>query len=287
MRRGIGRLRVLWMWLFLAHVLFGARLLGFVWWLDLAVLALLVVLSAVGPRPTTGPPEHVGSPINGRWVAVNSPADQVPSHGVHAYGQTYAIDVAHPNPPGAPTTLGWSLRARPPASFSCFGEPVYAVRCGTVVNRRTWARDHLSRTSWPWVLYLMFVESLVRGLGGAGFLLGNHVVLDHGEGLYSAYAHLRRRSVLVGVGDRVRDGQVLGACGNSGNTSEPHLHFQLMDRANLNCAAGVPFRWDGIEVLAGVIDRTRVAKEVRRDVEHGLPAAGQVFEARVAAAVCR
>ena len=61
-----------------------------------------------------------------------------------------------------------------------------------------------------------------------------------GAGQYAAYAHLRRGSVLVRPGDRVYRGQIIAECGNSGNTSEPHLHFQLMDRRRPALAAGVP-----------------------------------------------
>jgi murein DD-endopeptidase MepM/ murein hydrolase activator NlpD len=59
--------------------------------------------------------------------------------------------------------------------------------------------------------------------------------------VYSAYAHLRRRSLRVAVGDRVRASQQLGEVGNSGNSSEPHLHFQLMDHPKPMYAAGLPF----------------------------------------------
>ena len=62
---------------------------------------------------------------------------------------------------------------------------------------------------------------------------GNHVVLDLGHGEYALIAHLRHGSVAVKVGDRVRTGQLLGRCGNSGNTSEPHVHFHVQDGPTL------------------------------------------------------
>ncbi|WAS90819.1 peptidoglycan DD-metalloendopeptidase family protein [Nannocystis punicea] len=58
---------------------------------------------------------------------------------------------------------------------------------------------------------------------------GNMVVLRHEGEVYSVYAHLVPGSIKVKPGARVRRGQVLGACGNSGNSSEPHLHVQLQD----------------------------------------------------------
>ena len=62
---------------------------------------------------------------------------------------------------------------------------------------------------------------------------GNHVVLDLGNGEYALLAHLQRGSVRVEAGDRVRAGDVLGLTGNSGNSSEPHLHFHVQDRPGL------------------------------------------------------
>ena len=69
---------------------------------------------------------------------------------------------------------------------------------------------------------------------------GNHVVLDLGHGEYAFLAHLKRGSVTVKVGDEVSQGQELGRCGNSGNTSEPHLHFHLQTTPVLHQGEGLP-----------------------------------------------
>ena len=68
---------------------------------------------------------------------------------------------------------------------------------------------------------------------------------------------------VVGVGDRVSAGQQVAEVGNTGNTSEPHLHFQLMDAPHVTGAAGLPWRWRGVTELDEV-DATRVTGE-RRD----------------------
>lgn len=73
---------------------------------------------------------------------------------------------------------------------------------------------------------------------------GNHVVIDMGQGRYALYAHLAPNSAAVRVGDTVRQGQRLGALGNSGNSDGPHLHFQVMDRPSPLDAAGLPFVFD-------------------------------------------
>lgn len=69
---------------------------------------------------------------------------------------------------------------------------------------------------------------------------GNHVVLDLGNGEFAFLAHLRENSVAVKPGDRVDDGQAVGRCGNSGNTSEPHLHFHLQTSPVLGEGEGLP-----------------------------------------------
>ena len=56
---------------------------------------------------------------------------------------------------------------------------------------------------------------------------GNIVILDIGDGIYAVYAHIKKNSIQVNVGDRVKKGEVLAKLGNTGNSGGPHLHFQL------------------------------------------------------------
>ena len=71
-------------------------------------------------------------------------------------------------------------------------------------------------------------------------LSGNRVVIDHTNGEWSVICHLKQNSIKVKVGDKVKQGDLLGLCGNSGNTSEPHIHYQLQDGSDINKATGVP-----------------------------------------------
>lgn len=77
-------------------------------------------------------------------------------------------------------------------------------------------------------------------------MVGNHVTIRSDDGVYATVAHLRRGSLTVKVGDRVSAGSIIGQCGNSGNTSEPHVHAQLMDRVSLWIAQGLPMAFADI-----------------------------------------
>ncbi|MEV7115950.1 M23 family metallopeptidase [Streptomyces anulatus] len=225
------------------------------------VLALMVATTslqarAAAPQGERRPPVEVDPPVTGRWTALNSPADKVPSHGTHGYGQTYAIDIVadletgEGEPPARPAFRWFWPFFRRNRAFPAFGAPLLAVADATVVRASDGQRDHLSRNSLPALAYLMLIEGNVRSILGVHRVIGNHVILDLGDGTYAAYAHVQRGSLQVKAGDTVRAGQRLGRVGNSGNTTEPHLHFHLMDGPDLDNARGVPFTWRGVGVPA-------------------------------------
>ncbi|SCL58826.1 M23 family metallopeptidase [Micromonospora yangpuensis] len=199
---------------------------------------------------STASVRDVHPPVAGRWLALNSPASRVPSHGTRSYGQAYAIDLIHDPLPGAPSTRpvpGEGPGMRPASDYPGFGQPVLAMVTGTVVRVTDGARDHRSRTR-VWSLLYLYVEGALRDIAGTRQVLGNHIVVDAGDGCFALVAHLARGSALVRVGDRVEAGQPVGRCGNSGNSSEPHVHAQLMDRAEATSARGLPLRFTGIRI---------------------------------------
>ncbi|MGJ9382967.1 M23 family metallopeptidase [Salipaludibacillus sp. CF4.18] len=73
--------------------------------------------------------------------------------------------------------------------------------------------------------------------------LGNHLVIDHGNGEYSVLAHFQEGSVQVKTGDNVYAGDILGLCGNSGNSSEPHIHYHVADNADWQQAKSLQIRF--------------------------------------------
>ncbi len=224
-----------------AHNWLGGPLL---YWLGLLLLALGVVCYfRLGVH--RGEPVLLQPPVRDRWLAVNSPADRVPSHRLTAYGQGQAVDLVHDPGDGTRPGLAWWPLARRPEEFPGFGQPVCAPVEGTVLRTVVRRRDHWSRTSWPALLYFVFEG--VREFVGPSQILGNHVIIDCGERRYVVLAHLRRGSVQVRPGQRVSVAQQIAECGNSGNSTEPHLHVQLMDHSNPVFAACLPILFDVAE----------------------------------------
>src|SRR5918992_5104544 len=83
------------------------------WWLLIAVLMVVMyVVMRVGT--VRDQPVEIAAPVRGRWSALNSPADRVPSHGVQGYGQAYAIDLVYePEEPARPKFAAWRPFTRP------------------------------------------------------------------------------------------------------------------------------------------------------------------------------
>ena len=114
------------------------------------------------------------------------------------------------------------------AEYGCYGVPVVAPAAGLVTEAHDGEPD-----ATPGVVSNNFVAPL-----------GNHVIIQLETGTYLVIAHLKPGSLAVESGQTVAEGQVIGQCGNSGNTSEPHIHIhhQRQDPAvyPLNFAEGLP-----------------------------------------------
>lgn len=96
----------------------------------------------------------------------------------------------------------------------------------------------------------------IPGTMNANQPFGNHVVLDCGGGEYLVMAHFKDHSLKVRKGDKVSDGQLIALCGNTGNSSEPHLHIHLQNGPVLSSALGLPLAFssyiaDGNSVSKG------------------------------------
>ena len=185
---------------------------------------------------------------------------------------TYAIDLVPVDPRGrSAPQRDWRtlLATEPPERFLGFGVPVLAPASGTVVHVHEGEPDHPARRSQlALVPYLLGQAGRLRR--GVDALAGNHVVLELATGRgYVALVHLQRGSIRVGEGELVRPGQRLAACGNSGNSTQPHVHLQVMDGADPMTAAGVPM---------ALTQFREYHRGTSRIVESGLPAEGSIIE---------
>lgn len=234
-------------WAFAGPAVFGSGKTGP--WASLVAAACIilgVVLTILSPIPDEEP-LPLASPVRGDWTAVNSPSSKVPSHGTHGYGQTFAVDLLLESDsdalkPDAKNTDAKKAGSgfQPPSDFLSFGQPLYAPAPAIVVRVYDRAWDHRSRTS-PWALAYFYLESVVRDFLGANRIVGNHVVLRLEDGTHFVFAHLRRGSVRVSPGQTIALGEVIAECGNSGNSTQPHLHCQRQDIASISRAAGLPW----------------------------------------------
>lgn len=78
--------------------------------------------------------------------------------------------------------------------------------------------------------------------------VGNTIIIDHQNGEYSLLCHFKHKSIKVEVGDKVKQGDVIGLCGNTGNTTQPHIHFNLQDGPLMHKANALPAQFSKILV---------------------------------------
>jgi len=146
-------------------------------------------------------------------------------------------DGFHPHPAG---TLRLFLIGARTRDCCGWGQPVHAAFDGVILE----AVDSVAERQWLYVVresWFAVKNTLVfarRGLDPAR-LAGNHVIMGT-AGTYALYAHLAPASVVVTRGQQVRAGEVIGRVGHTGNSTAPHLHFQLMDSADPLQAKGIP-----------------------------------------------
>ncbi|GAB6862660.1 M23 family metallopeptidase [Haloplanus litoreus] len=163
-------------------------------------------------------------PFDGEWTVVNGSPDKRYSHSWFPVRQRYAHDFVITDNDGRTHDGSGGLD-----SFYCFDEPILAPAAGTVVRAKDGHRDHHRTTGW--------IDPLQYRLAG------NYVVIEHADGAYSFLAHLKKGSVCVTPGEHVEQGQEIGRCGHSGNSSEPHLHFHVQDHKIPYVGAGLPVQF--------------------------------------------
>jgi murein DD-endopeptidase MepM/ murein hydrolase activator NlpD len=201
-------------------------------------------------------PVIVDFPLRGQWISPNTPATKVPSHGTDLFGATYAYDFVGIDPASESRRfhrsglLRYLLRGVRLQDWFGWGQPIFSVAAGIVVRAEDgWPernpvhpiRDSAIRIKNAW-RYSSNQTQDFRSLSG------NLIIVESNDG-YAVYAHAQTGSILVSQGDKVIPGQRLARVGHSGNSTAPHLHFQLMDQADPRKAQGIPCGFREYEVL--------------------------------------
>jgi hypothetical protein len=191
--------------------------------------------------PVTGEAVTIGPPLRGGpWLTGNGPADAsghrrslIPIYGTPAIAQRFAIDFVKVADDDK-TFKGDQLKNE---SYYAEGVDALAVANGTVVEVKDSIPENVPGVN------SRAVPITLETVGG------NHVIIDVGGGYYAFYAHLKPGSLKVKLGDKVTRGQVIGLVGNSGNSTEPHLHFHMADASSPLGSEGVPYRLDSFEIV--------------------------------------
>jgi hypothetical protein len=197
----------------------------------------------VAPRSTTGA-VVISPPFRGEWFVVQGGRSALVNHHYLIPSQSNALDLVMLKN-GRPIQ-GDSNRLE---SYAAYGQTLYAPADGRVTR----ARDEY--------------DDMLIGQTDLKHLVGNHVIIDMADHQYLLMAHLMKGSIVVFEGDQVRRGQPVARCGNSGNTSEPHLHLQVQS-APLFAESGlttVPIAFRDIELVRWGRHRSGTIGDLRRN----------------------
>jgi murein DD-endopeptidase MepM/ murein hydrolase activator NlpD len=184
----------------------------------------------------------ISPPLRGdNWQAANGPSNTsghrrtiIPIDGKGRIAQRFAIDWVQLNPDGK-TYKGDPLDNK---NYRAYGNEALAVADSTVVATKDGIPQNIPGEN------SRAVPITLETVGG------NHVILDLGNGHYAFYAHLQPGSLRVKVGDHVKRGQMLGLVGNSGNSTEPHLHFHIGESNSPLGSEGIPYVFESFEAKA-------------------------------------
>jgi len=98
------------------------------------------------------------------------------------------------------------------------------------------------------VLVVDGVKDNIPGVLNPVYIPGNTVIIKTANNEYLFFAHFKQHSIVVKQGQKIKQGELLGLCGNSGNSSEAHLHFHIQNIEDMNSATGVKCYFENILV---------------------------------------
>ncbi|VAW36042.1 hypothetical protein MNBD_GAMMA01-354 [hydrothermal vent metagenome] len=196
--------------------------------------------------------EIVNFPLRGDWVAFHTPADKIPTHGTDVMGMRYAYDILKIRwrEKGIKfykkSSVSYWLKGVMLKDCLGYGETLFSPFDGTVVE--TYSEYPERRWLHPIYDYILghgkSVKFVFSGTPEVNSelvpIIGNHIIIKmNDKEIYALCAHLQKDSLNVVVGEKVEANQAIAKIGHSGNSTAPHLHFQLMDRADLMSAQGI------------------------------------------------
>ena len=117
--------------------------------------------------------------------------------------------------------------------YPCYGKDVIAVSDGVVIKVRNNHPDSRTKN--------------LKAYCDTYDHRGNHIIIKHNDSEYSLTAHLMPGSITVKKGDKVKQGQVIARCGNSGNCAAPHIHFALQSGRNFLFSYSLPIAFTNIK----------------------------------------
>lgn len=185
-------------------------------------------------------PIVISPPLRGdHWLAANGPSNTsghrralIPIDGRAVISQRFAIDWVKLGDDGK-TYHGDPKDNR---NYYAFGADALAVADGVVTEVKDGIPLNIPGPT------SRAVPITLETVGG------NHVIINIGNGCYAFYAHLQPGSIRVKVGERVHRGEVLGLVGNTGNSTEPHLHFHISNASSPLGSEGLPYLLPSFEV---------------------------------------
>ena len=186
------------------------------------------------------PPVIIGAPLQGNnWLAGSAPSNMSPHRGANIlvngnnyFAQRYAIDFIQLSSEGT-SYHGDEFKN---TSYFCYGKNALAVSPGKVIAIKDGLPENIPHS-----------KKLASPLS-LQTVAGNYVVVQIDANHFACYAHFIPGSIKVKVGDTVTKGQVIGRVGNSGNSTEPHLHFHITDKPSFIAANGVPYAFEHFTV---------------------------------------
>lgn len=205
-------------------------------------LELIAARIPVGDQASSlSPPLH-----GGEWLAGNGPSNTsghrrsiIPINGHLYIAQRFATDWVRLLSNGDT----YDGDAKDNRNYGAYGAEALAVADGVVAAIKDGIPENIPGPT------SRAVPITLETIGG------NYVILDLGKGRFAFYGHLQPGKLRIKVGDRVSRGQVLGLVGNSGNSTQPHLHFHLSETNSPLGAEGLPYVLTSFEVQGKAVNR--------------------------------